>query len=296
MTADVDTQHLFFEAQQHLLIVFAHIRHPDIEFFLIFFPCNVKQGDLSGQIVLFIMGNMVRDLHIDTHELFSRTAQSVHGSCFDQVLNSPLIHLFFIGHAGNKVLQIRERASFLTLLYQAVNDGTSHTLDSCQGIADLAVCHRESGFSRIYIRRQNGDIHVPAVQNILRYFFRVIDDGSHQRRHEFYGIIVFQIRCLVSHYRITGRMGLVERIFGKIHHHIVDLPCCLLVNAVGNTAGDIFLRVAVDEVGPLFFHDGLFLLTHGTAHQIASSQCIARQITNDLHYLFLIYNTAVGGL
>ena len=85
-------------------------------------------------------------------------------------------------------------------------------------------------------------------------------------------------------------MGLVERIFGKIHHHIVDLPCCLLVNAVGNTAGDIFLRVAVDEV------DGLFLLTHGTAHQIASSQCIARQITNDLHYLFLIYNTAVGGL
>ena len=117
------------------------------------------------------MGNMVRDLHIDTHELFSRTAQSVHGSCFDQVLNSPLIHLFFIGHAGNKVLQIRERASFLTLLYQAVNDGTSHTLDSCQGIADLAVCHRESGFSRIYIRRQNGDIHVPAVKIYSDTFF-----------------------------------------------------------------------------------------------------------------------------
>ena len=69
------------------------------------------------------MGNMVRDLHIDTHELFSRTAQTIQSSCLDQVLNSPLIHLFFIGHAGNKVLQIRERASFLTLLYQAVNDG-----------------------------------------------------------------------------------------------------------------------------------------------------------------------------
>ena len=137
------------------------------------------------------MGNMVRDLHIDTHELFSRTAQSVHGSCFDQVLNSPLIHLFFARHAGEEALQVCEGASLLTLLHQAVDDRTSHTFDGRQGIADLAVCHRESGFSRIYIRRLNGDIHVPAVQNILRYFFRVIDDGGHQCRHEFYGIIVF---------------------------------------------------------------------------------------------------------
>ena len=296
MTADVDTQHLFFEAQQHLLIVFAHIRHPDIEFFLILFPCNVKQGDLPGQIVLFVMGNMIRNLHIDAHELFSGATQTVQCSRLDQIFNSPLVHLFFVGHTGNKILQIREGSSLLTLLYQAVNDGSSHTLDSRQGITDLAIRYGESGFSRIHIRRQNGNIHVPAIQNIFGYLFRVIDDGSHQRRHEFYGIIVFQIRCLVSHYRITGRMGLVERIFGKIHHHIVDLPCCLLVNAVGNTAGDIFLRVAVDEVGPLFFHDGLFLLTHGTAHQIASSQSITRQITNNLHYLFLIYNTAVGGL
>ena len=296
MSADIDTQHLFFETQQHLLIVFAHIRHPDIEFFLIFFPCDVKQGYLPGQIVLFVMGNMIRNLHIDAHELFSGATQTIQSSCFDQVLNSPLIHLFFIGHAGNKVLQIRERASFLTLLYQAVNDGTSHTLDCRQGITDLAIRYGESGFSRIHIRGQNGNIHVPAIQNIFGYLFRVIDDGSHQRRHEFYGIIVFQIRCLVSHHCITCRMGLVERIFGEIHHHIVDLSGCLLVNAVGNTAGDILLRVAVDEVGPLFFHDGLFLLTHGTAHQIASSQSITRQITNDLHYLFLIYNTAVGGL
>ena len=209
-----------------------------------------KKNNLAGQISLFdIAGEedkeefdircrspdcsfyhrqyLVRDLHIDTHELFSRTAQTIQSSCFDQVLNSPLIHLFFIGHAGNKVLQIRERASFLTLLYQAVNDGTSHTLDGRQGITDLAIRYGESGFSRIHIRRQNGNIHVPAIQNIFGYLFRVIDDGSHQRRHEFYGIIVFQIRCLVSHHCITCRMGLVERIFGEIHHHIVDI--CRLV-------------------------------------------------------------------
>ena len=43
------------------------------------------------------MGDVIRDLHIDAHELFSGAAQSVHGSCFDQVLNGPLIHLFFVG-------------------------------------------------------------------------------------------------------------------------------------------------------------------------------------------------------
>ena len=191
MTADIDTQDLFFKAKQHFLAVFTYIRHPDIKFFLIFFAGDIKQGNLSCQVVFLVMGDVIRDLHIDAHELFSGAAQSVHGSCFDQVLNGPLIHLFFVRHAGDEVLQVCEGASLLTLLHQAVDDRTSHTFDGRQGIADLAVCHRESGFSRIYIRRQNGDIHVPAVQNILRYFFRVIDDGGHQCRHEFYGIIVF---------------------------------------------------------------------------------------------------------
>ena len=52
--------------------------------------------------------------------------------------------------------------------------------------------------------------------------------------------------------------------------HAADLHADRGVELEGAAAGRD-LRVAVDEVGPLFFHDGLFLLTHGTAHQIASS-------------------------
>lgn len=94
MTADIDTQDLFFKAKQHFLAVFTYIRHPDIKFFLIFFAGDIKQGNLSCQVVFLVMGDVIRDLHIDAHELFSGAAQSVHGSCFDQVLNGPLIHLF----------------------------------------------------------------------------------------------------------------------------------------------------------------------------------------------------------
>ena len=90
-------------------------------------------------------------------------------------------------------------------------------------------------------------------------------------------------------------MGLIKRIFGEVHHGIVDLSCGLFINAVGDTAGDILLRIAVDEIRPLFFHDGLLLFTHGTAHQVASAQSISRQVTDDLHYLLLVYDTAVGG-
>ena len=91
-------------------------------------------------------------------------------------------------------------------------------------------------------------------------------------------------------------MGLVKRILGEVHHHVVDLSCGLLINAVGNTAGYILLRITVDEVCPLFFHDSLLLFTHGTTHQIASAQGISRQIANNLHYLLLVHNAAVGGL
>ena len=91
-------------------------------------------------------------------------------------------------------------------------------------------------------------------------------------------------------------MGLVNRILGEIHHGIVDLSCGLFINAVGDTAGDILLRIAVDEVRPLFFHDGLLLFTHGTAHQVASAQSITCQITDDLHNLLLIDNTPIRRL
>ena len=89
-------------------------------------------------------------------------------------------------------------------------------------------------------------------------------------------------------------MGLIERIFRKIHHFIINLRGDILRDAVCHTSGHALLRISIDEIRPLLFHHGLLFLTHGTAHEIASPKRIAAQITHDLHYLLLINNTAVG--
>ena len=89
-------------------------------------------------------------------------------------------------------------------------------------------------------------------------------------------------------------MGLIECIFRKVHHFIINLRGDILRDAVCHTSGHALLRISIDEIRPLLFHHGLLFLTHGTAHEIASPKGIATQITYDLHYLLLINNTAVG--
>ena len=89
-------------------------------------------------------------------------------------------------------------------------------------------------------------------------------------------------------------MGLIERIFRKVHHFIINLRGDIFRDAVRHTSGYALLRISIDEIRPLLFHHGLLFLTHGTTHEIASPKGIATQITYDLHYLLLINNTAVG--
>ncbi len=91
-------------------------------------------------------------------------------------------------------------------------------------------------------------------------------------------------------------MGFVKGIFGKIHHILIDAARRFFVNPLGYAAGNLFRFVSVNKVRPLLFHHRLLLFTHGTAHQIAPPQGVASQITDNLHYLLLVNDTAIGRL
>ena len=91
-------------------------------------------------------------------------------------------------------------------------------------------------------------------------------------------------------------MGLVEGVFGKIHHIVVNPGSNLFGNAVCHTPRHALRFISVNEVSPLLFHHGLLFLAHGAAHQIAPPKGIAPQIPDNLHYLLLINDTAVGGV
>ena len=54
-------------------------------------------------------------------------------------------------------------------------------------------------------------------------------------------------------------MGFVKGVFCKINHFIVNFAGDLFINAVVDTARHIFIRIAVNKIFPLFFHNGSFL-------------------------------------
>ena len=89
-------------------------------------------------------------------------------------------------------------------------------------------------------------------------------------------------------------MGLVEGILREVDHFIIDSVCDFFTDAVCYAAGYVFLFISVYKVLPLLFHDGSLLFTHGTANQIGSSHGITGQIPDDLHYLLLVNDAAIG--
>ena len=50
----------------------------------------------------------------------------------------------------------------------------------------------------------------------------------------------------------------------------------------------------MDEIFLFLQHDVHLLLGHGAAHQVGTAVAVTAQITDNLHYLFLIDQAAVG--
>ncbi len=90
-------------------------------------------------------------------------------------------------------------------------------------------------------------------------------------------------------------MGLVKRIFCKIHHGSVNLVCHRLRNTGCHTPRNTLLGIAVHEIPAFLFHDICLFLAHRTPHKVASSQCISAKVTHNLHNLLLVDNAAIGG-
>ena len=90
-------------------------------------------------------------------------------------------------------------------------------------------------------------------------------------------------------------MGLVERVFCKIDHLVIDLIRNLLINPVLYAPRYIGLFIAIDKDLPLPAHHIPFFLGHGTPQQVAPPHGVACQIPDDLHDLLLIDDAAIGG-
>ena len=226
MTAYIHAQDFFFKSQLGLFWIFLHVRHTDLEGFLLFIRDQIKQTHLPCHDILFLLIYGVQYLGIDHHFLPSVTGKTVKSSGFDKVFNSLFIYVFS-RHTFNKILEIFKFSSFLTFFYNGFYHRSSDTFNSGQPIADSPVIHRKLTLSFVDIRRKNGNPHLPAGKDIFRHLRRVIDDRSHKSSHKLYREIILQIGCLIRDHRISRRMGFIKGILCKIDHLIIDLICHL---------------------------------------------------------------------
>ncbi len=89
-------------------------------------------------------------------------------------------------------------------------------------------------------------------------------------------------------------MGPVKCILCKIHHLIKDMVCNLFRNSILNTARNVFFFIAIDKALPFLNHNRCLFLRHSSANQVTPPIAVARKVPNDLHNLFLVYDTAIS--
>ena len=88
-------------------------------------------------------------------------------------------------------------------------------------------------------------------------------------------------------------MAFIEGILCEIGHFIKYCFGSLFGYSVGKTAGNLSFNT-INKVMSFLCHDLSFFLAHGTPYKVASSEAVSGKVTNNLHNLLLINNTAVS--
>ena len=110
--------------------------------------------------------------------------------------------------------------------------------------------------------------------------------------------MTFEIRRLICDIGICRRMGFVESIGGKGGHIVKYLIGNLCRYSPFDAAvalnASVLTHHTVNKVFAFLFHYVVLFFGHCTANYICPSVGITRKRAEYLHYLLLIYHTAVG--
>ena len=177
-----------------------------------------------------------------------------------------------------------------------VNQITPHALDRVEAKADAVPVHSKPSAGNIDIRRQHLYAQALTFGGVFNDFGGVIQHTGEQGRHEFPGIMAFEIRCLERHIGVTGRVGFVEGVGSEADHIVINLIGHLGGDSVFDTSRAFLARVgaAIYKMLPFRLHHLVLLFAHGAAHIVGLAIAEARELTADLHDLFLINHNTVG--
>ena len=175
-----------------------------------------------------------------------------------------------------------------THIQHRLNRAFADVFDCTQTKADAAIHDREGQLARIEVGRQDRDAKVAALSQVHRELVGVGGFDSQQRRHEMRRVIGLEIRRLIRHPRIGGRVRLVESVAGEELHQVEDLGGFLFADSV--------LDCPRDERFALLRHDFGILLSHSLSKHVGLAHGEAGQHRGDTHDLFLIRDDTIGVL
>ena len=148
----------------------------------------------------------------------------------------------------------------------------------------------------VQVGRKHGDAQFLALGDVARDFCGGVQHRGHEGRHVLPGVVALEVGGLVGYDGVAHRVGLVEGVVGEVHNFVVNGLGHRLGDAVADAAGDILVRVTVDEYLTLGLNDLHFFLGNGPADIVGLSHGVAAQRAENLDDLLLIDDAAVGDL
>ena len=179
---------------------------------------------------------------------------------------------------------------------QRVDDTPADALDRDQPKADILPGYGEVGVGFVDVGRQQRNPELLALGDILGDLGAVFKDRRQQRGHVLLRIVRLHIGRTVGDDGIADGVRLVEGVARKVQDLVIDAVRHGLAHAVGDRAGNVPARVAVDEGLALGVNDGVLFLAHRAADHVGLAEREAREALEDLDDLLLIDDAAVGDL
>ena len=227
MPADIYAENFFFAPKFFICRVF-----PERGVFILFIPVvdEIKQRHLSFYRTLAVVEYFFDNGFICCHHLTPVQMETVHGTRQNQAFKDFLVckSIFYRKTSFDKFIKLLEFTVPVSVVDNIVYHRLANTPYCGKAITDICARNGEIRFAQVDVRWKYTDIHLSAREDITRYFIRLVINRGNECCHELRRVIVFEPGGLICDDRITCRVRLVEGIFGKIHHRIIDVVCRFL--------------------------------------------------------------------
>ena len=152
--------------------------------------------------------------------------------------------------------------------------------DRCKTKSYCAAFDTECCRTRIDVRRQYPDFHLMTKPDIDGNFIRLIHNAREDARHEFYGVMCFEICCLPCKESVRCTVRFIKPIIRKMCQQIKDMVREGGVDAVIRTTSKKRFLLSHEEL--------MLFLAHSTPQEIRLTERKSREHLYDLHDLLLI--------